>query len=150
MPETTETTTVARGIDEVFVLVSDFARLPEWDPTFTEAHRIDDEGPIDVGTRFQATGSILGATFELQLTVETHDAPNRVVLRGEGDGLHTTEDLRLTPAPEGTSVTYHSVFDTDQPDWLEKLGQPAFTLVGRKVIDELHDWLETAEPTAGT
>lgn len=145
MPETTETTTVDRPIDEVFLLVSDAARLPEWDPTFTEAHQLGD-GPIEEGTRFQATGSILGATFELQFTVETLRAPTHVVLRGEGEGLRTTEDLRLDPDVDRTTVTYHSTFDTDHADWAEKLGQPAFTLLGNKVIGNLHDWLETAQP----
>lgn len=148
MPETTETTTVTRPIDEVFSLVSDFARLPEWDPTFDSAHRVG-AGPIEVGTRFEATGSIVGASFELELTVEILEPPTRVLMRGEGDGLRTIEDLRLTEVPEGTAVTYHSTFDTDQPDWIEKLGQPAFTLVGRTVISNLHDWLETATLTTG-
>jgi carbon monoxide dehydrogenase subunit G len=146
LPSTTETTTVNRPIDEAFALLRDFARLPEWDPTFDEAHQVDD-GPIAVGTRFDSTGSILGASFDLQLTIEALDAPTRIVMRGEGDGLHTTEDLRLSADGDGTNVTYHSVFETDKPDWVEKLGQPAFTLVGRKVIDNLHDWLETAELT---
>ena len=103
MPDTTETTTVDRGIDEAFALVSDFARLPEWDPTFTEAHQVGD-GPIEVGTRFQATGSVLGATFELQLTIETLESPTHVVMRGEGDGLRTTEDLRVSADADGTTT----------------------------------------------
>jgi carbon monoxide dehydrogenase subunit G len=146
MPETTETTTVDRPITEAFELLSDFSRLPEWDPTFTEARQVGD-GPIVVGTRFAATGSMLGATFDLELTIETLEEPNRIVMRGEGDGLHTTEDLRLRTEADGTTVTYHSVFETDKPDWVEKLGQPAFTLVGRKVIDNLHDWVSTAQLT---
>ena len=146
MPETTETTTVDRPITEAFTLLSDFARLPEWDPTFTEARQVGG-GPITVGTRFEATGSILGATFDLELTIESLEEPTRILMRGEGDGLHTTEDLQLRTGPDGTTVTYHSVFETDQPDWVEKLGQPAFTLVGRKVIDNLHDWVTTAPLT---
>ncbi|MCC5947387.1 MAG: SRPBCC family protein [Nitriliruptoraceae bacterium] len=144
MPDTTQTTTVERPIGEVFALVEDFSRLPEWDPTFDAAHQVDD-GPIGIGTVFATTGSVLGASFDLELEVVAYDAPARIAFRGTGDGLRTREDLTLEATEDGTRVTYDSAFETDLPNLVDALTDPAFSLVGARVIRSLRDWL-TEQP----
>lgn len=142
MPETTETTTVDGPQDHVFRRVADFSQLAEWDPTFVRSDRIDD-GPLGVGSSFDCLLSVLDVQVPLMLEITEFDAPHRVELRGTGDGFTTHERITVAPA-EGNQVdvTYFSEFDTDKPDWVDALGQPMFTLVGKSAIRGLHDHLE--------
>jgi uncharacterized protein YndB with AHSA1/START domain len=141
MPETTETITVARPVDEVFARVADFSRLAEWDPTFEASRRVDD-GPLGVGARFDVTGTTAGQTVNLLLTVTEYDPPRRIVFDGSGDGLDTTERLEVNPTDDGGSeVTYHSAFETDRSDLVDAALQVPFWLVGKKTMRSLEDWL---------
>ncbi len=145
MPETTETGHVPVTPTEAFDRLADFTHLPDWDPTFDRAEHIS--GDLGLGARFHAVGSLMGASFELELTITTYDRPNRLVLEGRGEGLETTEDLRFAPVEQGCEVTYHSRFTTDKPDLVEALSQPAFLALGKRTMSDLVDWL-SAEPTA--
>jgi uncharacterized protein YndB with AHSA1/START domain len=140
MPETTETTQLPRPVDEVFRYLADFSNLAEWDPMFERSERTDD-GELGVGARFHVVGSVAGTSFPLDLEIVEYDEPRRVVLRGEGDGLRTREDLRLEPTSDGCEVTYTSSFETDKPDLLDAASKPAFVLVGRSAIRGLEDRL---------
>ncbi len=152
MPETTETAQVPLTPTQAFDRLADFTRLPDWDPMFDRAERID-HGELGPGARFRAVGSLVGASFDLELTITTYDRPSRLVLEGQGDGLETVEDLRFAPAEEGCEVTYHSRFTTDKPDFVEALGQPAFLAAGKRTMSELVDWLSedrAADGSAGS
>jgi dehydrogenase/reductase SDR family member 12 len=140
MPETTETTTIDRPATEVFHYLADFSRLAQWDPMFEESSRVD-EGPLGPGSRFRATASLAGKELPLEFTVVEYDEPRHVVLRGEGDGVHTTEDIRVEPSGDGCEVTYRSAFETDKPDLVDSLGKPAYVLVGKRAISGLEDTL---------
>lgn len=146
MPETTETGQVPLTPTEAFDRLADFSRLPEWDPMFDRAELI--EGELGPSARFHAVGSVVGASFDLELTITTFDRPDRLVLEGTGDGLETVEDLRFRPAEGGCEVTYHSRFTTDKPDLLEALVQPAFTVAGKRTMSQLVDWLSAAPTDA--
>jgi hypothetical protein len=145
MPETTETGQVPLTPTEAFDRLADFTHLPDWDPMFDRAELIGELGP---GARFHAIGSLVGASFDLELTITTYDRPNRLVLEGKGEGLETVEDLRFAPAEMGCVITYHSRFTTDKPDLVEALGQPAFLVLGKRTMSKLVDWLST-DPAAG-
>lgn len=140
MPETTETTTFRRPADEVFDLLADFGNLADWDPMFDRSRRIDD-GPLDVGARFAVTGSVAGRAVELDMEVVEYDRPRKIVLRGQGDGLTTTEDLRVEPTTEGCEVTYRSEFETDKPDLVDAASKPAFVAIGKRAISGMQEWI---------
>jgi hypothetical protein len=76
---------------------------------------------------------------DLDLTLEIVDLaePNRVELRGSGDGFSTREEITVAPVEGGSEVTYTSAFDTDKPDWVDAATKPAFTLVGKAAINGL-------------
>lgn len=143
MPETTETTTVDGPREDVFRRVADFSRLAEWDPTFVHSERVDD-GPLGVGSTFDCRMRVVDVEVPMVLEVVEYDEPSHVTLSGSGDGFTTREEITVG-APDGEGrvrVTYASGFDTDTPDWLDALGQPAFTLVGKAAIRGLHDHVE--------
>jgi uncharacterized protein YndB with AHSA1/START domain len=136
MPETTETTTIDRPVEEVFRYLADFSNLAEWDPTFDRSERLDD-GPLRVGSRFHVVGSTAGVDLDLTLEIVDLAEPNRVELRGSGDGFSTREEITVAPVEGGSEVTYTSAFDTDKPDWVDAATKPAFTLVGKAAINGL-------------
>lgn len=138
MPRTTERRTFDRPADELFGYLADFSNLEEWDPTFERSERLDD-GPLGVGSRFRAVASLAGASLDLELEIVEFDEPDRVVLRGKGDGLRTEEDIRVGSHSEGCEVTYTSEFDTDRSDLLEAAMQPGFALLGKAVMRRLEN-----------
>jgi dehydrogenase/reductase SDR family member 12 len=142
VPETTESTVVStRDQREVFDYLADFSNLAEWDPTFVRSERLDD-GPLGVGSRFEAVMKLAGREVEIAWTVTEYDAPNRVVLDGAADRFTSQEDVRVEPVDEGTKVTYTGRFDTDAPDLLDATSKPAFLLVGKAAIRGMHRELE--------
>jgi carbon monoxide dehydrogenase subunit G len=140
MPETTETATFARPAQEVFDLLADFGNLADWDPMFEESMRLDD-GPVDVGSRFKVKGTIAGSAFDLDMEVVEYDRPQRVVVKGTGDGLETLEDISVHPTNEGCEVTYHSRFETDKPDIVDTASKPAFVAIGKRAINGMQEWI---------
>jgi hypothetical protein len=140
MPETTETATFDRPAPEVFAHLADFGRLAEWDPMFTSSRKLDD-GPVGLGSRFEAIGSIAGREFELELEIVEYDEPGHVRFNGTGDGLSTMEDITVAPDGAGCEVTYHSAFETDKSDLLDAASAPAFQVVGKRAIRGMRDWL---------
>lgn len=141
MPETTETATFDRSAEDLFAHLADFGRLAEWDPMFRSSQRLD-QGDLGVGSRFHAVGEAVGQEFDLELEIVTYEAPTHVALRGTGDGLRTSESIRIEPAADGRNeVTYTSSFETDKPDLVDAMAKPAFTAVGKRAMSGMRDWL---------
>jgi carbon monoxide dehydrogenase subunit G len=141
MPSTTETITVARPAETVLEELADFSRLSEWDPMFDESERLD-AGPLRVGSRFRAAGSVAGASFELTMELVAYEPGRRVALTGQGDGLATREDISVAPTDDGCEITYDSSFETDKPAIVEALADPAFTAAGKRTMSSMRAWLE--------
>lgn len=140
MPQTTESATFDRPQEEVFRYLADMSNLSEWDPSFEESERLD-SGPLGEGSRFHIVASIAGATYPMTLELVTYDEPSHVVFKGEGEGLHTTEDLRVEPSNGGCTVTYESSYESDKPDFLDAAGKPAYTLIGKAAINGMRETL---------
>lgn len=141
MPETTETVTFDRPAQDVFDRLADFSRLSEWDPMFDESVRLDD-GPLGVGSRFRVRGSTMGSEIELELEVIEYEPPSRIFLRGTGEDMWTTEDLRVASTDGGgCEVTYHSSFETDRPDAVDAATKPVFFLIGKAAIRGMERWI---------
>lgn len=140
MPQTTETATFDRPQREVFDYLADMSNLAEWDPSFEESKRLD-EGPLGVGSRFHVVVAIAGMSYPMSLELTTYDEPSRVVFKGEGDGLYTTEDIQVEASNGGSKVTYNSSYESDKPDWLDAAGKPAYLLIGKAAINGMRDTL---------
>lgn len=138
MPETTETETFPQPATEIFDLVVDLRHLPEWDPMFERAERLDD-GPLGVGSRFQVHGSVPGRDFELEMEIVEYDRPNRALIRGHGEGIETVEDVTVRTTEDGTELTYRSAFETSLPAAVDAAAKPAFVVAGKRAIAGLRD-----------
>ena len=146
MPATTQTISLTRPAEEVFARLADFGNLPAWDPMMDESTPVD-AYPLAVGSRFHVVGSLAGASFELDMEIVVYEPSRRVALEGTGDGLETREDLRVAPTAEGCEVTYDSSFETDKPAFVDALADPAFSLLGRRTMKGMRDWLEVDGPS---
>jgi uncharacterized membrane protein len=136
VPRTTETAIFDLTRDEVFDYLADMSNLPEWDPSFEASERLD-EGPIGEGARWRVVAKLFGRSYPMELTLTEYQRPDRVVFHGEGEGLRTTEDIRLESTPDGSQVTYESSYDSDQPALLDVAAKPAYVLMGKVAIDGL-------------
>lgn len=147
MPHITETTTVAGDQEELFDAVADFSRLPEWDRSYVGSERVDASRPLDVGATYDCVLAVRDAQVPMVLRITGFEPPRRVQLEGVGDGFTTHEEIAVAPNIGGrVEVTYTSRLDTDDPDWVDALGQPVFSLVGKAVLRGLHDHLRPAGP----
>jgi hypothetical protein len=93
------------GIDDAFAFVADFANAQHWDPGVATSVRLD-SGPVAVGARYQLGIRMSGRVTPMEYTVTTFDAPNRVVLSGEGSGVSAIDDIAFERTATGTKISY--------------------------------------------
>lgn len=91
-------------IERVFGLMTDFARYPEWNVTYTEIKEV--VGPPDkVGTRIHSVMRFLGRTMEGWGEIVEIDPPKLLRTTGTStQGGKLEQFLRLTPIGTGTEV----------------------------------------------
>lgn len=94
-------------IDDAFAYIADFASSAEWDPGVESAERIGDAAaPVGVGTRYRLQVRMGGRTAPMEYEIATYDAPNRVVLNGEGSNVTAVDDIRFERTGSGTRIDY--------------------------------------------
>lgn len=94
-------------IDEAFAYIADFASSAEWDPGVESASRIGEANvPVGVGTRYRLEVKMGSRTAPMEYAISTYDAPNRVVLDGEGSGVTAVDDIRFERTESGTRIDY--------------------------------------------
>ena len=91
---------------DTFAYVADFTTTEEWDPGIDRARRLDD-GPLDVGARFEVVSTFGGRPLPLIYTITAYEPPGRVVLEGEGSSFRGVDEIRFSPSGEGgTRIDY--------------------------------------------
>ena len=89
---------MAASPDEVWTVMTDFRRWPEWNPQIREAKL---EGPLAPGTSFRWR-SAPGTITSVLLAV---DKPSEFGWRGKTFGIHAVHVWRIEPAGTGARVT---------------------------------------------
>lgn len=84
---------------QVWAVLADVARWPEWTPTVTRVEALD--GPLAPGARFRLAQPTLDPAVWTVATVEPERAFAWVARQ---PGVVSTADHTLTPTPEGTRV----------------------------------------------
>jgi uncharacterized protein YndB with AHSA1/START domain len=92
--------TIDRPVDEVFAFVSDARNVVEWLPGSPERRKVTD-GPIGVGTRFEATDHIAGRAFEHTQEIIDFEQDRRVTTRISAP-WNGDYGIRVEPTDEGT------------------------------------------------
>ena len=111
--------------EEVWAVVSDLSRYPDW----VTVHRAFPDGapssPAE-GDSFRQELTVAGQDFEVTWTVEAADAPHRLAFRGTGPaGTKAFTEYRLSEQGGGTHFDYVNEFDLP--------GGPLGAIAGRAV-----------------
>lgn len=131
-----ETVVVGRPIEEVFALLTDPARIPEWQSSALEAH-LDGGGPMHVGSTVLEQRKFLGRRMESTMEVLEYEPPHRFRVKASSGPIPFDVTNTLSAAEGGTRID--AVLE-GEPGGFFRLAEP---LVGRAVARELRNNLET-------
>jgi uncharacterized membrane protein len=142
-----ETVDIAAPIEEVFAVISDPERSPEWSAEVIEVRDVSDE-PVQEGTTWLQVVRIAGRPANLQCRIVELRPPYEGVVQISGDQQGRIR-TRCEATEEGTHVTQE--IDFVPPGGI--LGRVAGGLIGPAVKHELRRTLqrmrETLEGQAG-
>jgi carbon monoxide dehydrogenase subunit G len=135
------TVEISRAPEEVFELLSDIERLPEWQVSAIEAHA---DGPLAEGSRVTEKRRLLGRELDTELEVVAYDPPKRLTLRSLGGPVNFTVDHELVTQGGGTQLSFVA---EAQPGGLLRLTEPMLARTAeqqfRQDFDRLKELLES-------
>lgn len=106
---------IARPVEQVFDFVADQRNEPTYNPKMTEATKLTD-GPLGVGTRFEATIVSRGKPLAVTIECTGFDRPHRIHSRSLMAGAITDGYVQCDPTPTGTRFSW---------DWNVTVSGPA-------------------------
>ena len=110
MPSVTKTVELGLSQEDAFQLATDPARFEEW----LTLHRAWPNGApdsTDAGSEFVQQLVIMGMPADVSWTVEQHDAPARLVLRGAGPmGAQLATTIQAESDGSITTISYEAEF----------------------------------------
>jgi hypothetical protein len=110
MPSVTKTVDLNLSQQDAFALATDPARFEEW----LTLHQGWPGGPpasTDAGTEFAQKLAVMGMPADVAWTVEEHDAPTRLILRGAGPmGAQLVTTITASGGDGGSTVSYEAEF----------------------------------------
>lgn len=139
-----ESVEIARPPEEVFAFVADSENDARWTPQVEEVRKTS-EGPVGVGTTYEAVVSLLGRRFEVTGEISEYDEPNRKLGLRTVSGPLRIEAVRTVEAvPGGARFTLTAEMRTGGFFWL--LPDPLFAVLlrwqGKRTLDNLKAILE--------
>jgi uncharacterized protein YndB with AHSA1/START domain len=123
------TVEVARPPEDVFELLSDIERLPEWQASAVEAHT---QGPLAEGSRITEKRRVLGREVDTELEVVAFEPPRRLTLRSLGGPVNFTGDHELVAQRGGTQLKFVA---EARPGGILRLTEP---VLARTAEQEFH------------
>ena len=101
----TETSIIInRPIEEVFAVVSNLENNPKWSSTFLEVKKTS-EGPIGVGTTWQAAQKALGQRLESEVEVTEYEPNRKCAQKSKSGPIPAKIWQTYEPVEGGTQVT---------------------------------------------
>lgn len=97
---------VNQPVQVVIDYLKDFAHAEEWDPG-TKSCVQSKPGPVQVGTTWHNVSVIKGKETELTYRL-AELSESHVLLVGENKTATSRDDMTVTPAGKGSSITYHA------------------------------------------
>jgi uncharacterized protein YndB with AHSA1/START domain len=92
---------IDRPPEDVFALLTDIGRLPEWQASAVSAEA---EGALGTGTRIRETRRLLGREFHVVHEVTAFDPPHRFDVQSVEGPLPLTVSHLLEPSGGGTRL----------------------------------------------
>ena len=123
----------------MFAYLSDFTTTNEWDPGTVRTERVSGDG--GVGTTYSNTSSFMGRETALTYEVVEHRPDSLFALRGENATVVANDTMEITPAGEGSRVTYTADFEFKG---FGKLVAPLLKRPLKKLGDEAESGLREA------
>jgi uncharacterized membrane protein len=124
------TRVINRPIEEVFVVLSNLENNLKWDSGFLEVKRTS-QGPIGVGTTWQAVRKGLGQRIETEVEITEYE-PNRKCTQ-KGKSPFPVEVQWLFDSVEGGTRVNGRIEAV--PGGFFKLAEPLVASVGRRQIE---------------
>ena len=90
---------------EAFAYMADFANARLWDPSVSEARRVD-EAPLGLGSAFDLVARFAGRDVPLRYEIVVYDPPRRVVLEARRPGFVSRDTITVEHAGDGSIVDY--------------------------------------------
>jgi len=135
------TIAIERSPEDVFELLTDIGRLPEWQTSAIEAHS---DGPLEQGSRVIEKRRLLGREVDSELEVVAYEPPTRLPLRSLGGPVNFTVDHELAAKDGGTKLTFVA---EAQPRGALRLAEPVLARTAeqqfRQDFDRLKELLES-------
>jgi uncharacterized protein YndB with AHSA1/START domain len=135
------TIAIERSPEDVFELLTDIGRLPEWQTSAIEAHS---DGPLEQGSRVTEKRRLLGREVDSELEVVAYEPPTRLTLRSLGGPIKFTVDHELAAKDGGTQLTFVA---EAQPRGALRLAAPVLARTAeqqfRQDFDRLKELLES-------
>lgn len=119
---------IQRPPEEVFDVVADTSKEPEYNPRMNRAERITD-GPIGVGTRFKAATASMGRPVDMIIEITDYQRPRSLASTTHMSSMDLRGTLTFDPVPEGTRMRWS--WDL-QPSGALKLFNPLIATMGRR------------------
>jgi uncharacterized protein YndB with AHSA1/START domain len=95
------TVDIARPPEEVFAVLTDVERVPDWQDSALDSHC---DGPLRQGAQITERRRIMGRDFETVLEVTEHEPPRRLTLRTLDGPVPFVVEHELSENGDGTSV----------------------------------------------
>jgi carbon monoxide dehydrogenase subunit G len=131
MMKTDATITIRQAPEVVFSYLTDIEKIQQWSPV--ENMKLLTSGPVDVGSQFSQTVSILGKSFESVTEVTANDPPTSYAFKAISGPMTFEQHFTLTPTTEGTKL------DTTiegEPGGLLKLAGPVLASAVNKQLND--------------
>src|SRR6187431_1045459 len=90
---------------EAFAYMADFANARLWDPSVSEARRVD-EATIGIGSAFVLVAHFGWRDVPLCYEIVEYDSPRRVALEAKRPGFVSRDTITVEPAANGSVVHY--------------------------------------------
>jgi carbon monoxide dehydrogenase subunit G len=124
------------AVEEAFSYLADVTHFQEWDPGVKKARRVAGDG-ASIGTAYELTVSA-GGTTTMRYEVTEWQPPRRFTLIARTTFLTSVDEVRVEPAPTGSTVTYDATLTLNGPlALLDPLLKLAFRRIGDRAATGL-------------
>jgi dehydrogenase/reductase SDR family member 12 len=93
--------------EQAFAYIADWGRQAEWDPNTVSSRPIGDGEPR-VGARYALEVKMGPRAVPMEYRITELDAPDRIVLVGEGSGVWSQDVITFSQTTTGTRVEYEA------------------------------------------
>lgn len=136
---------INRPVETVFDFVADECNEPRYNPRMLRAEKLS-EGPICLGTQFQAETTSVGGPLEMVIEITAYDRPRRFSSLTRLSLMDISGTLTFAPTGDGTHMQW---FWDVKPHGLFKLMTPFIGFTGKRqekrIWGSLKRYLESSE-----